>query len=430
MRQLTIQVEQGMGKDVRDLLQSHNAVNISQLQVGRGEERYDFIIAYIENNAVGEVLAEFESFRDLEVVLFPDEVIPFTPPIREAVQDLRDIAPRSPVEIYLNALQSIGRWPSFLAYAAIGAAIVWSGFFTNTVYLIIASMLISPFAGPAMNVALASAAGDRTLLGRSVLRYLAALTMTSLMTGGLSLLLGQDTVTSLMQGVSEVSTVAALLPLMAGAVAALTLVQSEGANLISGAATGIAVAASLAPPAGLVGMSLAMGRWDMLDNALFVLTLQLIGINLTGALVFRLYGVTPDLVRLRQGKARTFYLSLAVSLIALIGLVTWQFSGPLRLQRSSEETRTAQVVEEAVAAMGFAELVHVETRFRGRDSSQQRELLVITYVRPMEETTLTIEEIKNYAGNRIGHALLDVEGTIVPLVEVNVVEAPARVPPE
>jgi len=30
----------------------------------------------------------------------------------------------------------------------------------------------------------------------------------------------------------------------------------------------------------------------------------------------------------------------------------------------------------------------LEPRFRGLDSSQQRELLVITYVRPTEETTL------------------------------------------
>lgn len=47
------------------------------------------------------------------------------------------------------------------------------------------------------------------------------------------------------------------------------------------------------------------------------------GINLAAAFVFRLYGVTPDQVRLRQGKARTFHLSLAVSLIALIALVAW-----------------------------------------------------------------------------------------------------------
>jgi uncharacterized membrane protein len=217
---------------------------------------------------------------------------------------------------------------------------------------------------------------------------------------------------------------------MAGAVAALTLVQSEGSSLISGATTGVAVAASLAPPAGLVGMSLAMGRWDILDNVLFVLALQLIGINLTGALVFRIYGVTPGQVRLRQGKRRTFYLSLAVSVVALIALLVWQFSGPLRLQRSSEETRSAQVVEEAVASTGFAKLVDVETRFRGRDSNDGRELLVITYLRPTEDAELTVEEIRTFAGNRIERALLDMDGQLVPLVEVNVVEEPARVPPD
>jgi uncharacterized membrane protein len=404
------------------------AVNVSQLDVARGGEEYDFIIAYLENNQVGDILGKLEEIPDLEIVLFPDEVIPFKPPISEAVQTIRDVAPRSPVEVYLSGLQSIGRWPSFIAYAAIGAAVVWTGFFTNTVYLVLASMLIAPFAEPAMNFAMASAAGDLKLLTRSLVRYLAALAVTAVVTGGLSLALRQFTVTTLMRGVSEVSTVAALLPLMAGGVAALTLVQSEGSNLISGATTGVAVAASLAPPAGLLGISVAMGRWDMLDNALFVLSLQLIGINLTGALVFRLYGVTPQLVRLRHGKRRTFYLSLGFSLVALIGLLIWQFSGPLRLQRSSEETRMAQTVEEALGTIDFATLVHVETRFRGDGSDEQQELLVIAYLRPTEETDLTVEEIRQYARNAIAYALLDGEGAVVPLVDVTVVEGPSRVP--
>ena len=51
-------------------------------------------------------------------------------------------------------------------------------------------------------------------------------------------------------------------------------------NLVSGAAVGILVAASLAPPAGLVGMAIAISRWDMVTSGLFVLLLQLVGINL------------------------------------------------------------------------------------------------------------------------------------------------------
>lgn len=77
-----------------------------------------------------------------------------------------------------------------------------------------------------------------------------------------------------------------------------------------------------------------------------MLALQLVGINLAGAGVFRVYGVAPDLDRRRQGKKRRFHLSLRVSVIALISLLLWQFSGPIRLQRSSQETRMAQVVAE------------------------------------------------------------------------------------
>jgi uncharacterized membrane protein len=405
------------------------AANVSQLDVGRGDERYDFVIAYMRNDTLGDLLSKLEPLSDLEVVFLPDEVIAFKPPISQAVQDIRNVAPRSPMEIYLGGLRSIGTWRSFLTYAAIGAGVVWVGFFTNTVYLVLASMLIAPFAGPAMNTAMASAAGDRVLLEGSLIRYVAALVLTALVTGGLSLLVGQSTMTTVMQGVSEVSAAAALLPLMAGGVAALTLVQSHGSHQISGATTGVAVAASLAPPAGLVGMSLAMNRWDILDNALFVLGLQLIGINLAGALVFRLYGVTPRSVRLRQGKRGTLFVSLSLSVIVLIGMLGWQFSSPLRLQRSSEETRAIQKVEQAVNEMHSAHLVHVEARFRGLDNVEAQEMLILAYVRPVEGTQLAPAHIAEDVEDTIEQAILAAEGKIIPLVEVHVVEPPHTLGP-
>lgn len=427
MRQLTIRAPRGSGAEIQDVLRSVNAVNVSGVDVGGGEERYDLVIAYMKNDAVGDVLAELEPIPELEVVLFPDDVIPFKAPISGAVQNLQDLAPRSPLEIYLGGLQSIGRWPGFLAYAGIGAAVVWIGFFTNAVFPILASMLIAPFAGPAMSLALASAAGDRKLLGRSLVRYIAALVATALVTGGLSLLLRQDTVTPMMRGVSQVSEAAALLPLMAGAVAALSLVQSEGAHFIAAATTGVAVAASLAPPAGLVGITLAIGRWDMFGNALFLLALQLIGINLSGALVFRIYGVTPDRVRLRHGKKRTFYLSLGLSVVILVGLLVWQFSEPLRLQQSSQETRVEQLVEDELSDIPFAALVDVEARFSG-PGDEGRPLLVIAYVQPQGKADLTSEELGTYVKNTIAYALRDMEMTVVPLVDVRVLEESGSIP--
>jgi len=51
--------------------------------------------------------------------------------------------------------------------------------------------------------------------------------------------------------VSEISSVGALLPLVAGAAGALNQMQAQSNSLVSGTAVGLLVAAALAPPAGL-----------------------------------------------------------------------------------------------------------------------------------------------------------------------------------
>ncbi len=191
--------------------------------------------------------------------------------------------------------------------------------YTNTAYLLVAAMLIAPFASPAMNTAIATAWGDRKLLGRSIFRYFAALTVTIATTWLLSLILRQEMPTTLMLESSQVSAVAVILPLAAGAAGALTLVQSQQSSLVSGAATGMLVAASLAPPAGIVGMASAIGRWDMVTSELFLLFLQLCGINFSAALLFRIYGLSPQGTRYQRGKKRVFFSALAITVIALAG---------------------------------------------------------------------------------------------------------------
>lgn len=77
-------------------------------------------------------------------------------PADEVPQALTDTQPRSSIEVFLGGVQSIGSWQSFLIYAVIAGIIVWIGLYTNSVFLLVASMLIAPFGGPAMNVAISS----------------------------------------------------------------------------------------------------------------------------------------------------------------------------------------------------------------------------------------------------------------------------------
>jgi hypothetical protein len=87
----------------------------------------------------------------------------------------------------------------------------------------------------------------RSLLGRSHVRYAASLALAIAVAAGLSLLFRHRTATDLMVQVSQMSSAAVLLPLVAGGTGALNLVQSERNSLVSGAAVGMLVAASLAP---------------------------------------------------------------------------------------------------------------------------------------------------------------------------------------
>lgn len=428
MRQLIIQVPQGHGKAVLDIAHSHNGANLAQLAAKGSDEAIDVVIVHISNREVEGFLEQLQDLPKVHITLIPTGVMALQPPASEAPQQVVNVEERSPIEIFLSGLQSVGSWRGFLGYAAMGGVVVWIGLYTNTAYLLVAAMLIAPFAGPAMNTAIATARGDYQLLGRSLLRYFTGLTVTIVTTWLLSLILRQEIPTSLMVESSQISTVAVLLPLAAGAAGALNLVQSERSSLVSGAATGMLVAASLAPPAGIVGMASALGRWDMVTGGLFLLLLQLCGINFTASLLFRIYGLSIQGSRYQRGKKSVFRSALVITVIALAGLLTWQFSNSPNLERSSRAQRANAEVNKAVEQVGLVELVESNVRFTRPNIEGQNTLLSVVYVQKKPEVTASNEEISSRLTQAIQTHLLKQGFNLTPLVDVNVLETPASKP--
>jgi uncharacterized hydrophobic protein (TIGR00271 family) len=310
----------------------------------------------------------------------------------------------------------------------VAGVVVWIGLYTNTIYLLTAAMLIAPFAGPAMNVAIATARGDRQLLERSLLRYFVALSVTIAIAAVLSLLFRQSIATTQMVERSQISAVAVLLPLAAGAAGALNLVQSERSSLVSGAATGMLVAASLAPPAGVLGMSMAIGRWDMVSGGAFLLLLQLCGINLSAALLFRWFGLSIRGARYSRGKKTVFPTALSITVLALSGLLIWQFINPPNLQRASLAQRAEAQVQQVVEQEPSAKLVESNVRFTRASISGQNTLLTVLYVQRVPNATEADEAIGARLTQAIQARLLEQEIDVTPLVSVNVLEPPNRNP--
>ncbi|MEP0920144.1 DUF389 domain-containing protein [Leptolyngbya sp. DQ-M1] len=420
MRQLMIQVPQGQGETVLQIAKSCNAVNFSKIEA----QSIDLAIVHVSNRQVENLLAKLEDLPEVHITWLPTGIIALRPPASEAPQQVKNVKSRSPIEIFLSGLQSVGSWRSFLAYAAVAGVVVWIGLYTNTSYLLVAAMLIAPFAGPAMNSAIATARGDLQLLGRSILRYFAALTVTTAIAFLLSVILQQQIPTSLMVDSSQISAVAVLIPLAAGAAGALNLVQSERSSLVSGAAAGMLVAASLAPPAGIVGMASAIGRWDMTISGLFLLALQLFGIHLSATLIFRAYGLTFQGSRYSRGKRQVFPIALSVSLISLVAISTWQFWNSPQFERSSRAQRANAEVQQAVEQTGFAQLVEANVRFTRAETSGQNSLLTEVYVQRQPGSTLSNQQVRDRLTQTIQTRLLNQGFNVTPLVSVTVLEAP------
>lgn len=426
MRQLLIQVPRGHGKEVFDTAKKYDAVNLAQFEAMGKDGPIDVVIVHVSNGKVEGLLGELQDLPQVHVTLNPRGLMPLQPPASEAPKQVKNVEERSPLEVFLSGLQSVGSWKGFLGYAAMAGVVVWIGLYTSTSYLLTAAMLIAPFAGPAMNLAIATARGDRELLWRSVLRYFSALTMTILVAALLSLILQQKIPSSLMVERSQVSAVAVLLPLAAGAAGALNLVQSERSSLVSGAAVGMLVAASLAPPAGIVGMASAMGEWDMALNGLFLLLLQLVGINVTATLLFRLFGLSTQGARYDRGKAWVTPATLGVTLAVLAGLLTWQFSNPPNLQRPTLAQRATAEIKTVVQQSGLAELVEANVRFTRADIPAQNTLLAVVYVQRREGVTVPAEQIRQSLTNAIQAELVVKDYKATPLVDVSVLETPSK----
>lgn len=360
MRQLIIKIPEGHKDKVQKLVNKYEGKNTISL---RGEEGDVFYI-YLPNKRVNDFLKEIDEFETPEITLIPRGVIVLYPPATDSPDQVADVLPKSSLEIYLGGIQSVGSMFGLMGYSFVAGIIVWIGLFTSTSYLLVAAMLVAPFAGPAMNAALATAAGKMALLKSSLTRYAIAIGIGILTSFLLTLIFPLAALTPLMEQVSQVSKFALLLPLISGFAGAINICQSERDSLVSGAAVGILVAASLAPPVGLVGAGIYMMDWQVVFSGLFRILLQLLGIHLAATLVFYFYGkVTPEGVRFLKGSKKRGLVTTLIVIAGIGAMMFWQFSQPPYLRKASMNTELVEQLNGELEKMDYIKILNRDVTF-------------------------------------------------------------------
>lgn len=408
MRQLILKIPKGNKEKVHKAIEEFEGKNTINLS----EKEHDVFIIFLPNKKVNNFLKVIDQFEEPEISLIPRGVITLYPPASDSPKQVADVMPKSSLEIYLGGIQSVGTMFGLIGYSLVAGIIVWIGLFTTTSYLLVAAMLVAPFAGPAMNAALATAAGKMPLLKSSLTRYAVAIITGIIASFLLTLAFPLRTLTPLMEEVSQVSKFALLLPLVSGFAGAINICQSERDSLVSGAAVGILVAASLAPPVGLIGMGLFMMDWQIVHSSLFRILLQLLGIHLAATFVFYFYGkVTPNGVRFLKGKKFTGIITTAVVIAAIGAMMYWQFSQPPFLRKASMNTELTEILDDELQKIQYIEVLKKDVSFSNNRINGRSIARFNATVLPID-TVITDQELKTgiiqYLKENLSHDFEDI----------------------
>jgi uncharacterized hydrophobic protein (TIGR00271 family) len=225
------------------------------------------------------------------------------------------------------------------------------GLLIDSAATIIGAMLVAPLMSPILGIGLASIRGDTNLLrdaGSALLRgALLAVLLSAFITWTNSLLpfvSMQDLPVEVLSR-TRPSPIDLGVALAGGLAATFALVQPN----LSAALPGVAIATALMPPLCVIGVGLALGRWDVAEGALLLFVTNSVTIAASSTLLFYITGFSLG----RKPGDRKIPRSLQISILLIVVLLAplgWQ--SYVFVQDASFTRELEQVVRQEVLNVG------------------------------------------------------------------------------
>ena len=172
-------------------------------------------------------------------------------------------------------------------------------------------------------------------------------------------------------------------------------------------------------------MCAVRGQWPMVQSALFLVLLQLLGINLAGALMFNLYGgINHQGVRLTQGKQYFYPVTLLITILLFCGMLVWQFWRTPNLERATITQRASADIQTLLEHNSRVEPVEINTRFTRSNIQGQNTMLCTIYVMRRTGVSTSPERIRQQLSSQVYQQLSKQYRQVKPLIDITVLTAP------
>lgn len=165
-------------------------------------------------------------------------------------------------------------------------SIALGAIFTDSIPVLIASMIIAPLSSPILLVGLGLARGEWRLMGRGLGTLTVSVALALLIAVVAAVGLQHDRVPDILISFDSNRSIAFGVAVVAGVIAAYGATRPK----VAAASTGVAIAVSLMPPLVATGVGLAPGG-SPFAGALSLFLLNVVGIAVGGAVTFWLLGL-------------------------------------------------------------------------------------------------------------------------------------------
>jgi uncharacterized hydrophobic protein (TIGR00271 family) len=277
----------------------------------------------------------------------------------------------------------------------LSAAMATIGLINDSAAVIIGAMVVAPLMSPILGVGLGSTIADPGLTRDSA----AALIRGALLSILLAVLITLFNIylpfsASLLEIPKEIMTRTQPTPndLMIALAGGLAAAYSLSQPHLSAALPGVAIATALMPPLSVIGIGIALGRWDVAGGATLLFLTNAITIAFAAILVFFLEGFVPRFQRNNQKIPKSLLITGVLTMLLLIPLT---FLGVRLVSNAQENRLISNVINAEFSDIQNAEMIELSIQ-----RSKEEINLDITV---RSNTPLTYEQVLNLQENLVAN---------------------------
>jgi uncharacterized hydrophobic protein (TIGR00271 family) len=252
---------------------------------------------------------------------------------------LPTLARAEQVEVYKSVRRGARADVDFFIMTGLSAVIATYGLLQDSGAVIIGAMLVAPLFTPILAFSLAIVQGDARLLWLAIEAALKGVFLAIGLAVLLTALSPLRTLTHEIAARTHPNLFDLAVALASGAAGAYAIARKD----VAASLPGVAIAAALVPPLGVLGIGLAMGDPQIAMGSGLLFVTNLIAITLAGAVTLILLGFRPTRRGERAARLR-FGLAASLVLLAVISI-------PLGIvfSRSVQESRIQQRIEQTLS---------------------------------------------------------------------------------